>query len=201
MSEILDPILTLVLNYGYPIIVGCVIAAYFGVPIPTDAILLAAGSFSTDGALNIFLLIPIVALTAIIGDYFGYYLGKKFGYLVVNKYTKKLGLTQIKLNSVDGFLKKWGIWCVFLTRWLLTPLGIPVNIMAGISKYSLKKFLSVVVIGELIWATIFLYLGYLFGANWVTLLDYIDEAPLLLALAAVGAASIYFGFKIWRSKR
>lgn len=201
MSEILDPLLTLVLNYGYPIVVCCVLAAYFGIPIPTDAILLAAGSFSVDGTLNIFILIPLVAIAAIIGDLFGYYLGKKFGFLVINKYTKKLGLTQKKLDKVDKFLIKWGSGCIFITRWLLTPLGIPVNIMAGISKFSIKKFFSVVVIGELIWATIFIYLGYLFGANWVNLLDYIDQAPLLLALLTIGVASMYFGFKIWKSKR
>lgn len=201
MSEILDPILTLILNYGYPIIVTCIICSYFGIPIPTDAVLLAAGSFSVDGSLNIFILIPIIALTAIIGDLFGYFLGRKFGYLIINKFTKKLGITQKNLNSVEGFLSKWGIGCIFITRWLLTPLGVPVNLMAGISNYSLKKFLTVVIIGELFWAGIFLYLGYLFGANWVTLLDYIDEAPSLLALLAVGVISIYVGFKIWKSKR
>lgn len=200
MDALLDPILTLILNNGYPIVAACVLCAYFGIPIPTDAILLAAGSFSVDGTLNIFILIPIVAITAIIGDLFGYFLGKKFGYLVVNKFTKKLGLTQNKLNSVEGFLRKWGIWCIFLTRWLLTPLGIPVNIVAGISNYSLKKFLTVVVIGELIWSSVFLYVGFLFGANWVSLLDYIDQAPLFLVLITIGIGSIFVGFKLLKRR-
>lgn len=201
MSELLDPILTLILNYGYPIVAMCVLCSYIGIPIPTDAILLAAGSFSVDGTLNIFLLIPMVAFLAIIGDLFGYFLGKQFGYLIINKFTKKLGLTQSKLNSVEGFLGKWGMWAVFLTRWLLTPLGIPINIVAGISKFSIKKFLLIVVIGELIWSGLFIYLGFLFGANWISLFDYIEQAPTILVFITLGVISCVVGLKIWKAKR
>lgn len=80
MSEILDPILTLILNYGYPIIALCVIGAYLGMPIPTNAILAAAGSFSVDGSLNFFVLISLVAVVAIAGDLIGYFLGRKLGF-------------------------------------------------------------------------------------------------------------------------
>ena len=200
MSELLNPILTLILNYGYPIIVACVIGAYLGMPIPTDAILLAAGSFSVDGSLNIFVLIPLVAIAAIAGDILGYFLGRKFGILVVNKFTKKLGLTQGKLDSVERFLKKWGVWTIFLTRWLLTPLGIPVNFISGISKFSFKKFLFFVIAGELLWAVLYLYLGYVFGSDWIILLDYLNEVPLLLAVITIGAGSLMIGIKMWRKR-
>ncbi len=200
MSEILDPILTLVLNYGYPIIICCVIAAYLGLPVPTNAILLAAGSFSADGTLDIFILVFFVALTAIIGDVFGYYLGKKIGLLAVNKISKKLGLTQIRLNSASLNLKSWGTWYIFFTRWLLTPIAIPVNIAAGISNFSIKKFLTISIVGELIWAIIYIYLGFLFGANWITLLDYLSQAPTILVLITIGIGSIVVGFRVWQGK-
>lgn len=200
MSEILNPILTLVLNYGYPIIVCCIIAAYFGLPIPTNAILLAAGSFSVDGTLNIFILILLAALTAITGDLFGYYLGKKIGFLMVNKLTKKLGLTQNRLNSASRILENWGTWYIFFTRWLLTPIAVPVNIAAGMSNFSIRKFLTISIVGELIWAIIYIYLGFLFGANWITLFDYINQAPTILVLITIGIGSIIVGFRIWQGK-
>ena len=200
MNEILNPILTLVLNYGYPIIVCCIIAAYLGLPVPTNAILLAAGSFTVDGSLNIFLLILLATVTAIMGDLFGYYLGKKFGSRVVNSLTKKFGLNQNKLNSVNNILESWGSWYIFFTRWLLTPIAIPVNITAGISNFSFKKFITISIIGELIWAIIYIYLGFLFGANWITLLDYINQGPTILVLITIGTGSIVIGLKIWQGK-
>ncbi len=200
MTFILSFLLTLILNYGYPIIVLCVLLAYLGIPIPTNAIVVAAGSFSVNGSLHIFILLPLIAFTAIIGDLFGYYLGRRFGYLIINRFTRKVGLTESRLQYVKGFLNKWGMWFVFLTRWLITPIGIPVNFMAGILKYQFKRFFLIVVLGEFIWAGMYIYLGYLFGANWQVLLDYIDTAPLLLVLLFSGIGITFIAFKMRRSR-
>lgn len=111
-----------------------------------------------------------------------------------------MGLTKNNLDKIESFLNKWGSWFIFLTRWLLTPLGIPVNFMAGIGKFPFKKFLFLVIAGELIWAFLYIYIGYLFGANWITILDYIYETPILLAVITVGIGSLLIGFRIWRKR-
>ncbi len=201
MSQFLDPLLTLVLNYGYPIICLSIMCGYLGIPIPADALLLAAGSFSSAGVLNLFILIPVVVITAITGDLIGYFLGYRFGHLILNKVTKKLGLTQLKLDSMDSFLNKWGIWCVFITRWLLTPLGIPVNLAAGNSRYPFKKFLLAAIAGEILWAGGYIYLGYIFGNNWETLLEYINGAPQILALAVLGIGSVMLAYHLQKRRR
>jgi membrane protein DedA with SNARE-associated domain len=201
MTQLLDPLLTLLLNYGYPVVAFCVICGYIGIPIPSDAILLAAGSFTVDGTLNIFILIPLVVVTALAGDLMGYILGNKFGHLAGGKWTSKIGFTKDKISSVSSFLAKWGIWCVFLTRWLLTPLAVPVNLAAGLSNYSFKKFVLASVIGESIWAGTYIYLGYIFGSNWQLLTDYIDQAPLFLVLIVIGIGSLAIALRMWKKGR
>jgi membrane-associated protein len=198
MTQLLDPILTLILNYGYPIVALCVLCGYTGIPIPSDAILMAAGSFTVDGTLNVLILFPLVIITALLGDLIGYLIGWKLGYLLVNKFTRRFGLTEKKLSAVNNFLERWGIWCIFITRWLLTPLAVPVNLVSGISRYSLKKFLVVALIGESLWAGIYIYLGYLFGANWQTLTDYLDNVPLVLVLVLVGLGCLGIALRMWK---
>lgn len=198
MTQLLDPLLTLLLNYGYPVVALCVILGYTGIPIPSDAILLAAGSFTVDGTLNAFILFPLVVVTALLGDSFGYLIGNKFGHLVFNKPRSQFGLSQDKIGSVQHFLDRWGIWCIFLTRWLLTPLAVPVNLVAGLSKYSFKKFLLIAIMGESLWAGIYIYLGYLFGANWQTLTDYLDYTPTFLVLIVIGFGSLAIALRMWK---
>lgn len=198
MTQFLDPLLTLLLNYGYPVVALCVICGYAGIPIPSDAILLAAGSFTVDGSLNAWILFPLVVLTALIGDCLGFLVGSKFGHLILNKPDSKFGLSKDKLNSVQNFLDNWGVWCIFLTRWLLTPLAVPVNLVAGLSNYSFKKFLLIALFGESLWAGVYIYLGYLFGANWQTLTDYLDDAPTFLVLIVIGFGSLAIALRMWK---
>ena len=200
MSIALGTLLTLLLNYGYPIVFGVVFIGYLGVPMPSETILLAAGSLSADGSLNFWILLTIVTLTAIIGDTIMYFVGKRFGYLVVNRLTNKMGLTHHRLEQADSFLQKWGIWCIFITRWLITPLGIPINIMAGLSKYNFKLFLISVALGELLWSSIFISLGYIFGANWQILLNYINDIPQLLTIIVIGIFLITLSLRVWKRK-
>ncbi len=192
MTELLNILLTMLLNYGYPVVFMCIIFAYLGLPIPTNAILLAAGAFSVDGTLNIFILIPAVAFIAIIGDVLGYYLGHKFGYLLVNRFTSKIGITNESLKDVEVYLANWGRWSVFLTRWLITPIGIPINLVAGITHFSFRKFLAIVILGELLWSFIYLYTGYFFGSNWISIWNLISDAPQILALFVIGVSLLIY---------
>ncbi|CAN5205488.1 DedA family protein [soil metagenome] len=200
MDQLLNSLLTLILVYGYPIIIFIIITAYLGLPISLNAVLLAAGSFTVDGNLNIFILIPLVAVTAVIGDLFGYYLGKRFGYVIVDKVTSKLGLTHNRISSTDSLLKRWGWGCIFMTRWLITPFGIPVNHMAGISNYSFKHFLISATLGELLWSFLYIYLGNFFGANWQIFFEYISGAPSLLAFVVIGIISLAIAFRMWEKR-
>jgi len=201
MLDILGSLLTLILNYGYPIIFVTILIGYMGVPISLNAILLASGAFAVDGTLNIYILIPYVAFCALLGDLFNYYLGKKFGYLLINRFTKKVGLTEKRLSFVDGYMDRWGDWSIFYTRWLFTPIGIPVNIIAGMRKYSVKNFVLFAGCGELIWAGMYISLGYFFGANWYVLWEYIQETPQIIMLLGLGFGLLYMTYRIWKHYR
>jgi membrane protein DedA with SNARE-associated domain len=162
---------------------------------------MAAGSFTVDGTLNLFILIPLVIATALVGDMTGYLIGHKFAYWIKGNPTSRFRMSDQKLISVSGFLSRWGVWSIFLTRWLITPFAVPINLVAGISSYPFRKFMLVALLGESLWAGIYIYLGYLFGANWENLLDYLDKTPLILALLVIGGGSFYLAYRLWRKNR
>ena len=198
MDQLLNYLLTLVLNYGYPIIIALVALTYLGLPLPLNTIIVAAGAFTTSDNLDIVLLIPIVFLSAFIGDSVHFYLARKYGLII----TKKL---PIKLNHqfsnvIHKYLDSWGSGLIFITRWLLTSFGIPLNIIAGLNSFPVKKFLIWAGLGELVWAIIYTLIGQQLGVNWVLILDLINNTPLLLTFVVIGLILISVGLKMWHSR-
>lgn len=201
MSQLLAPLLTLVLVYGYPIVAVLILASYLAIPIPLGAILLAAGSFTADGTLNFYALIVVITITAVAGDIVGYFLAKKYGLRVLQKTLLRSDRGKNHMAALHQFVKRWGWWSIFSTRWLFTPLGLPIDLLAGVTHYPVKKFLLAVSTGELLWAVIYVWLGYEFGSNWSTLVDYINNVPEVLALVVVGILFVSVGLRIRRNHK
>lgn len=182
MTLVLNFLLTNILVYGYPIIVFMIIGSEMGLPLPTGTLLIAAGSFSSNGSLNFYVLVLIAALTSIIGDLIGYYIGKRIGKTKVDKILSKFKIDKIEANS----------FIVFITRWLPLPLTVPVNLISGYTEFSIKKFSICVIIGEFLWAFGYIYLGYFFGANWSTLVEFISGAPFAISFGIIGVVILYY---------
>ncbi len=191
MNQISNYLLTLVLVYGYPLIGGIVLAGGLGVPLPISTLLVAAGSFTSlsDTNIDYLTLLIIVTVAAITGDVLGYMVGRKYGPRFFSKN-----------KSNYSFLKKWGAWCIFITRVLLTPLGVPINLVAGSQKYPFIKFFWIALLGEFLWAFIYITIGHYFGASWVTIYAYLNGTPQIAALIAVGAVLLYVSMKMRKRK-
>jgi membrane protein DedA with SNARE-associated domain len=56
-------------------------------------------------------------------------------------------------------------------------------------------------LGEAIWAAELLGLGWLYGANWVALLDYLDDASAALTGLAVAGVLAYVLVRLLRSRQ
>ena len=54
---------------------------------------------------------------------------------------------------------------IFLTRFLITGIAVPVNLLAGTGNFPFKRFLMYDLAGEAIWIFGYGGLGYLFGTT------------------------------------
>jgi membrane protein DedA with SNARE-associated domain len=79
---------------------------------------------------------------------------------------------------------------IVVTRCMLTPIAVPVNLVAGSSAYPVWRFAVYDVTGELIWLLGYGAIGYLFGSQWESISAFISTAsgPLLGVLVAGGGA-------------
>lgn len=196
ISNFLTYLLSLIMVYGYPILAIILFIGYLGIPIPATSILLAAGSLAATGEVNMLGLILFISITNICGDVFGYFIGRKFTFIAYSKKIQKIGITPQRLDAVDGFLANYGMWCIFITHILLTPIEVPINLVAGISKYPFRKFLTMVFFAEILWTSFYISLGFFLGSNWLLLVNYITDVPKILTTTILGIFAIWIALQI-----
>lgn len=180
MTEIL---LDLVTRYGLVILAGSIFLSALGAPLPATVLLVLSGAFAVSGDME-----PVsVALTAFVaavaGDICGYALGY-FGGAWLHARMRHSGLGK-KIEKAEGFIDKWGGPGVFLSRWLVAPVGPTLNYVAGIGRFGWKRFMAWDMIGEAIWVSLYCGIGMLFSTSALALVDMIASASwvILSALA------------------
>ncbi len=209
MSDLATTLVAWLTIYTYPVAALTVLVGALGVPLPSAVIVLAAGSLTTadttdlaDGtdSPDLMLLFGVILAAAVIGDVVSYGLGRWAGHLVLGRWGARVGMTPARLTSVEQRFERWGGLLVLVTRFLLTGLAVPTNLVAGAGTYPLARFLAYAVAGEAIWTGQFLALGWLFGPSWVSLLDYLDDAMMVLTTLAVAIVLVVILVRLLRPK-
>lgn len=135
--------------------------------LPGDSLLFAAGSIAAmDGhPLNIFVLIPLLIVAALLGDNTNYFIGSKIGVRIFDLKWKLL--KREYLEQTEAFYEKHGGYTLIMARFVpivrtFAPFA------AGLGSMTYKKFIGYCIAGAVLWVTSITTLGYLLGSiPWV----------------------------------
>lgn len=151
-------------NFIYPIlfiIIFCETGLVFLPFLPGDSLIFAAGTFAAIGKMNFWLLIVIIIMSAILGDTVNYEIGKHFGKKILNN--KKFKLIKAEnLKKAEDLVKQYGGTAVLLARFMPIIRTI-VPFVVGMGELHYPKFIKYNAIGGIVWVSLFLTMGYLFG--------------------------------------
>ncbi|MBL8004839.1 MAG: DedA family protein [Candidatus Kapabacteria bacterium] len=138
---------------------GLVVAPF----LPGDSLLFATGAVCAlqDSALNVWIMIPLLIVAAVVGDAVNYTIGQKIG-LRLFRNPKARFLNQKNLDATHAFYEKHGGKAVIIARFApFVRTFVP--FVAGVGSMTYKKFFSYNVIGGVLWIASFTILGFLFG--------------------------------------
>lgn len=135
--------------------------------LPGDSLLFAAGTFAALGSLNLFLLIILLFIAAVLGDTLNYHIGKYVGPKVF--YRDYMLVKREHLVKTQQFYEKHGGKTIIFARFI-PIIRTFAPFVAGIGTMKYPKFISFNIIGGALWVVIFLVLGYFFGT-----LDYVRK--------------------------
>ncbi len=201
MSLSSDQLLTWLLVYGYPVLFLTVLLGSLGVPLPVSLLVLAAGGFVADGDMDLMVVLLVVFGSAVMGDCIVYGAARWAGQEAVERHGSRIGLGAERLAAVRARFGTWLGLAIFMTRWLLTPLALPTSLVAGVSRYPLAQFATYVVVGELIWSSVYVSIGYVFGQSWQSISETVQDSAVLLAGLAITAIALGLLYVVLRGQR
>lgn len=174
----------LLARYGYAIVFLGVFLESAGVPVPGETVLLAAGFFASQGTFALPWVIGLGIGAAILGDNVGYWIGRRAGRPLVERYGRLVGLTPGRIAAFDAFFQRHGARTVFLARFV-TGLRVVAALFAGVARLPWSEFLLYNAAGALVWATTVTLAGYFFGRSWELLHRWFGRAALFGAALAI----------------
>ncbi len=172
-KELLDFILhidrylnDIILQYGFAtyLILFLIIFVETGLVImpllPGDSLLFAAGTFAFKGSLNIYYLIILLFIAAVLGDTLNYMIGKYLGPKVFSRDYKLIKRAHLEKTQV--FYEKHGGKTIIFARFIpIVRTFAP--FVAGIGNMDYRKFLAYNIVGGAVWVAGLTLLGYYFG--------------------------------------
>lgn len=172
--------------YGPLSLILVLVAGAMGLPIPAGLVVLAAGASVRQGIVDWGPTLLLSLSSVVLGDSSSYALGRFGGRWVQRVFGRRRASA---LGAAQERFRQQGAWAVFLTRFLLTPLDVPTNLIAGGSQYAFRRFLACVAAGRLVWIAVYGGLGYISGSQWQMVAGALGEyGPWLAAVAAAVAA-------------
>lgn len=178
----------LLTTYGLPALFLILAVTSAGAPFPDSLLLVAVGSFVAQGDIDYWPAIGVATIGAVTGDNLGYAIGRWGGRPLVARFGG-----NDKIGKAEAFSRKWGGPGIFLSRWLVGPLGPWINLTSGLTAYSWPRFVVLDVAGELLWVLIYVSLGRHFSDQVEAVADFLGNLTwVFLGLALAG----FLGWKL-----
>lgn len=156
----MEGVLDVLSRYGVPGLFALLFAAALGIPSPAALGGVAAGYLVRAGRADA---IPLV-LAGVIGLTAGHLLSYTLGRKGIGGWLRRIERKSVFRKASEAFLRH-KFRTLFLSRWLLTPLALPLNLLAGAESYPVPRFAAAVGLGNLAWIGLYGGVGYALGGT------------------------------------
>jgi membrane-associated protein len=171
-------------------------ALFIGFVIPGETAAVLGGVVASRGHVDLWVMMALVVLAAIIGDTVGYEIGKHFGHRVLN--LKILNRRRAKLDKAQDFLRRRGGSAVFLGRFVAFFRAV-MPALAGTSRMRYLPFLCFNAAGGLVWGAGFVLLGFLAGSSYEAVAKAAGRD--ITAVVVVVAVALFIVWRVRKARR
>ena len=199
VMQFLDP-RTLIETFGYLglfIIVFAESGLFFGFFLPGDSLLLTAGLFAYKGELNLWILMPLLFVAAVLGDNVGYWFGRKTGPPLFKR-EESLLFKPKNLLAARAFYEKHGGKTIILARFM-PFIRTFAPIVAGAVEMEYRRFMAFNLVGGLLWGTGVTLAGYGLGSLFPP--EVLDRYFLIIVLGVIALSVTPTALHLWNDNR
>jgi membrane protein DedA with SNARE-associated domain len=194
----LDTLLELARQHGYLVIFVGILLENMGIPLPGETLTLVGGFLAGSDELRYPWVLLSAVSGAIVGDNFGYWLGRFGGWPLVERVGAFFRIPEDRLQQVQSQFNRNAVRAVILGRFVAL-LRIFAGPMAGLSQMPYRQFLACNAAGAGLWGLVMVSLSYFLGriVPLETLVGWVLEFGVGALALVVGLIS----FWIWREYR
>jgi 2,3-bisphosphoglycerate-dependent phosphoglycerate mutase len=155
-----------------------------GTAVPGHVAVFMAGFLAKVGILNLWWVIAIAVVAAILGDFLGFYLGRRYGLSLIDRLKPYFFLTDDHLAKAQGLLAKHTGKAMIIGR--MNPVTRALMpFLVGTGGTSIGKFWLFNILGGVIWAGGSILIGYALGFGYHAAAGYFGRAIVITVVAAV----------------
>ncbi len=162
--------------------------------LPGDSLLFAAGAITAKtGILNIWVLIPLLFVAAILGDNTNYFFGRFLGDKI---FTKDYWFLKRKyIDKTQSFYEEYGGRTLVIARFVpIVRTFAP--FVAGVGKMRYSSFITYCLTGGFVWVTLLTLAGYFLGSH-----PFVKENFELVIFAVIGISLLPILIEFWRHRK
>jgi membrane-associated protein len=165
--------------------------------LPGDSLLFAAGTFAARGSFDVYLLAVLLIVAAIAGDNINYWVGRKLGIKLFERFNKLL--KREYLEKTQKFYEKHGGKTIILARFFpiirtFSPF------VAGLGKMEYSRFVMNDIAGGIIWISVFVFGGFFFGNIPIVQKNFSLVIVVIVVISVIPAISEFVRHKFLKKK-
>lgn len=191
LASVTDFFLDPIVNWGTDFISATGLPAVFVLmtlesaclPVPSEAIMLFAGSSVAAGELTLFGVVAAGVLGNLVGSWIAYAVGY-YGRIDLLEKNRLIHLPPKYLKWADDWFERYGDATIFFSR-MLPIIRTFISLPAGVAKMPFWRFTVLTTLGCVPWVLMLALIGKSVGDNWEEWRDHLHYLDYLVVLAVV----------------
>jgi len=170
---------------GYPAAALGILIETLGIPFPGETMMLVVSAYAAQGHLDIRIVIVTATTGTIVGGDIGYLIGFRGGRPFVERFSRRLRISQGHLARTEMFFGRFGGVTILFGRFV-TGLRQWSALLAGVARMPFWQFQVYTVVGSFVWSTVVCLAGLYVGQH----LDIVERILGDIGYAGVGLVAV-----------
>lgn len=192
--------LQFLVNHGYIVLFGAVLAQQLGLPLPSTPFVVAAGALARSGQLSFGVTIFVAFCAAMIADLVWFEIGRRRGARVLQFLCRISLEPDYCVRRTENTFARHGAKTLVVGK-IVPGISVLATPMAGVYGLAPSRFLLFDGLGILLWIVTFELLGYVFSDQLEIVIAYASRFSGLLIVLFVGGLAAYVSWKYVQRRR
>ena len=162
-----------------------------GVLIPGHVAIIAAGFVASTGVFNVWIVIAVATIGAVIGDYGSFLVGRRYGMPLIQRLRSHFFIRQSHIDTATSLVESHTGKALLIGRFNPVTRGI-MPFIVGAGRTTPRLFWVYNILGAMLWVVSSVALGYVLGLGYHAAADTFGK---LIVVAVIVAVLIIWGYR------